>query len=69
MKKGVKNRFFKENGLIVITRKEKIVLVIKSVLVVFVMNYFFYRSVWAMIPLAAVGAFYFKLETEALIAK
>lgn len=69
MKKDVKSRFFKENGLIVITRKEKIVLVIKSVLVVFVMNYFFYRSVWAMIPLAAVGAFYFKLETEALIAK
>ncbi len=69
MKKSVKSWFIRENELMVITRKEKIVLVIKSVLVVFAMNYFFYRSFWAMIPLAVIGIFYFKLEADALIAK
>lgn len=34
----------------------------KAVLAVCLLAYFFYRSVWAVIPLTAVGVFFFRLE-------
>ena len=37
--------------------------VAKSVLVVCVLAYFFYRSIWAVIPLTVVGVLFFRMET------
>lgn len=36
----------------------------KSVLVVIVLAYFFYRSLWAVLPLSVVGILFFKLEGQ-----
>lgn len=37
---------------------------VKAAVVVLLLAYFFYRSVWAVIPLSAVGVFYFLKEKE-----
>jgi len=42
--------------------KELIVEIGKAVLVVLLLAYFFYRSIWAMIPLSVVGVLFFRME-------
>lgn len=42
--------------------KELVVAVGKSVLVVVLLAYFFYRSVWAMLPLSVIGVLFFRME-------
>ncbi|MBE5865667.1 MAG: hypothetical protein E7292_05550 [Lachnospiraceae bacterium] len=44
--------------------KELAVAVGKSVLVVALLAYFFYRSVWAMLPLSVIGVLFFRMESE-----
>lgn len=44
--------------------KELVVAVGKSVLVVALLAYFFYRSVWAMLPLSVIGVLFFRMESE-----
>lgn len=44
--------------------KELVVAVVKSVLVVALLAYFFYRSVWAMLPLSVIGVLFFRMEGE-----
>lgn len=44
--------------------KELVVAVGKSVLVVALLAYFFYRSVWAMLPLSVIGVLFFRMEGE-----
>lgn len=48
---------------------EKKVLLLKSVLVVFILDYFFYQSVWALAPLFGVGIGYYRMEREVLCQK
>lgn len=51
------------------TIMEKRLLAGKSILVVLVLNYFFYRSLWAFFPLSAIGFLYWKMEKKALRSK
>ncbi len=41
----------------------------KSILVVVMLAYFFYRSVWAVVPLSVIGVFFFKLEEKRQIER
>lgn len=52
-----------------ISTKEKILLVGKSILVVFLFNYFFYRMLWSLIPLSIIGLFYYRMERKLLIKR
>lgn len=69
MKRKGKTLPYKEKELIPVTKEEKIVLAMKSILVVGMLNYFFYRSLWAVVPLLAVGLLFFKIERENLTTK
>ncbi len=48
---------------------EKMLILAKSSFAVLMINYFFYRSVWAVPFLLLPGAIYFHMEKEALLAK
>lgn len=52
-----------------VTNHEKWMLVVKSILVVLLLDWFFYRSFIAILPLLPVGIKYFQLEKAALIRK
>lgn len=41
----------------------------KSVLVVLLLAYFFYQSVWAVLPLSIIGFFFFKMEEKRWVEK
>ncbi len=49
--------------------RELMATVIKAALVVGLLAYFFYRSVWAIIPLSLVGVLFFRLECQRIAAK
>ena len=53
-----------KEGLIVMTMREKGCLALKSVLVVCLFNYFFYKELWAVPVLIPVGGFYYFLERK-----
>ena len=55
-----------ESKLIPFTSAEKKILIGKSVLVMVILNYFFYQSLWAFIPLGGIGFLYWKMEEKAL---
>ena len=57
------------NKLIFVTSWEKGVLVIKSIAVLGIINYFFYREWWAFILLCPVGVLYCQMEKETLLVK
>lgn len=65
MKKHGKKRR-KEVFLLPVSRAERRLPAIKSILVMVLLNYFFYRSLWAFIPLLAVGFLYYQMEETAL---
>lgn len=52
-----------------VTYKEKRTLAIKSILVVLIMDYFFYRSFVAAIPLSIIGYFCYQMERKALFER
>ena len=52
-----------------LNKKENVFLIGKSILIILLLNYFFYRTLWAMIPLSAIGVFYYQMERKALIKK
>lgn len=56
-----------KEGLIVMTMREKGCLALKSVLVVCLFNYFFYKELWAVPVLIPVGGFYYFLERKRLL--
>lgn len=58
----MKNRF----ELLLYTSTEKQMLVGKSIGVVLLLNFFFYRSLWALIPLSIIGFFYYQKEKKFL---
>lgn len=44
--------------------RERLLFLGKSAGMVFFMAYFFYRSVWAVIPLSVIGVFYFRMQVQ-----
>lgn len=58
-----------KEGLIVMTMREKGCLALKSVLVVCLFNYFFYKELWAVPVLIPVGGFYYFLERKGCCRK
>lgn len=69
MEKKLKGPDGDADKFIPVTFKEKRRLVLKSILVVLVLDYFFYRSLLAVIPLSALGCFYFQRERKILLHK
>ncbi len=57
------------NDFLPVTIKEKRRLAVKSVLVVLVLDYFFYQSFLAVIPLSVIGCFYYRMEKGALLER
>jgi len=54
-------------SLLPVTAAEKRLLLIKSILTVLLLDYFFYQALWAVIPLSAVGYMYYRMEKRTLI--
>ena len=52
-----------------VRRSEKAIIFLKCVAAVSILNYFFYRSLWAMFPLGLVGVMYYRAEIKELILK
>ena len=59
----------KENELLPVTRAERRLLIVKSIGIVILLDYFFYQSLWALVPLSAVGYLYYRMEEGALWQK
>lgn len=51
------------------TGKEIFILIAKSMGVMMLVNYYFYRSVWAILPLGMIGFLYFQRERQELVQK
>ncbi|MDE7250655.1 MAG: hypothetical protein K2N82_12420, partial [Lachnospiraceae bacterium] len=56
-----------ESSLIPFSFKEKIFLFLKSILVICIIDYFFYRELWALLPLCLIGIGYYRMEKELLL--
>lgn len=56
-----------ESSLISFSFKEKIFLFLKSILVICIIDYFFYRELWALFPLCLIGTGYYRMEKELLL--
>ncbi|NBJ94193.1 type II secretion system F family protein [Parablautia muri] len=55
--------------LLPVTVREKRWLIMKSFFIVLFLDYFFYQSIWAIIPLSGVGYWYYQLEKRILFQK
>lgn len=55
--------------LLPFSKREKRFLAGKSILVVLLLNYFFYQSFWAMVPLSVIGVMYWRTEKKGMIQK
>lgn len=58
----MKNRF----ELLLYTSREKQILLGKSIGIVFLLDLFFYQSLWALIPLSIIGFLYYRMEKKLL---
>ncbi len=68
----LKNYICRDNQkelLLFLSPSEKRYLAGKSIIVVFILNYFFYQSLWAFLPLSGIGFLYFQLERKLLLDK
>lgn len=52
-----------------VSKAEKTLMLVKSTVAVCVINYFFYRSLWAMLPLSLIGFIYYRMEKGELLLK
>lgn len=66
MWRNLKWRDCRKPDLLMPTGIEKKYLLLKSILVVLILNYFFYRSIWAFAPLSIAGLVYYQIEKKAL---
>lgn len=66
MKKAGKQQDCKEEKLFFYTVGEKRLLAVKSIGVVLILDFFFYQSLWAVIPLSCVGFIYYRIEKRLL---
>lgn len=55
-----------EESLISLTKKEKVLLLIKTMLITCIIDYFFYRELWALVPLSFIGVAYYRMEKDML---
>lgn len=66
MIKGIKPQISKEEKLLFYSAREHKVLLGKSIGIVVMLDYFFYRSLWAIIPLSVIGFIYYRMEKKLL---
>ena len=66
MKKSTKLQVDKEEKFIFYSAGEKRILFGKSIGIVFMLDYFFYQSLWAVIPLSIIGFIYYRMEKKLL---
>ncbi len=69
MRKRSGRRENNSQGLLPFTGAERRALVVKSFFVILLLDYFFYRAIWAVIPLLGVGVLYYRMEKELLYQK
>ncbi|MBQ8596623.1 MAG: hypothetical protein IJ409_02420 [Lachnospiraceae bacterium] len=69
MKRALGYRSSDTPKLLRITQKEKRFLYIKTILVVLILDYFFFQSLLALLPLSYIGLKYFQLEKRLLVEK
>lgn len=55
--------------LLFLSPSEKRYLTGKSIIIVLILNYFFYQSIWAFFPLSGIGFLYYRLERKYLLDK
>lgn len=55
--------------LLPFSQKEKRLLAGKSVFVVLALDYFFYQSFWALLPLSVIGVMYWRMEKKGMMQK
>lgn len=58
---------FHRNPFLFLSAGERVVLILKSFLVMGMIDYCFYRNVWALVPLLAVGAGFYDKERKELL--
>ncbi len=69
MWKRLKEQDGDNDKLLPFTEREKRYLIAKSILIVLFLDYFFYRSLCAVIPLSGLGYWYYQLEKKVLFQK
>lgn len=69
MWKKLKRQDGNEESFFTLSSAEKKVLLLKSLLVMIILDYFFYQSVWALVPLLGVGIGYYRMERQILYQK
>lgn len=69
LKKDLRGMEHKKEKFLSFTEKDKRLLIGKSIIVVFVLDYFFYQSLWALIPLSWIGVIYYRMEKKLLYQK
>ena len=62
----MRQQAYNKEKFIFYTAKEKRILLGKSVGIVLLLDYFFYQSLWAAIPLSLVGVIYYRMEKKLL---
>lgn len=66
---NLKGQDYSYYELLPFTVREKRWLITKSVFIILFLDYFFYQSIWAVIPLLGVGYWYYQLEKKMLFQK
>ncbi len=69
MWKNLKRQDIKFNGFMIISGKEKLFLVLKGILAVLLLDYCFYQSAAALLPLLIPGFYFYQMEKKELIHK
>lgn len=69
MWKNLKQRACNRWDFFQLTASESRYLLGKTVFVIFLLDYFFYQSIWAFLPLAGVGFGYYRMEKRMLFQK
>lgn len=69
MRKNKRRKVGEEEKLLPLTNVDKRLLIGKSITVVLVFNYFFYQSLWALIPLSCIGVIYYRMEKKFVYQK
>ncbi len=69
MWKKLKRQGGKKESFFELSSAEKRMLLLKSMLVILGLDYFFYQSIWALAPLLGVGAVYYEMERHVIYQK
>lgn len=66
IRRALSQQIHKEEELLPFTNKDRGSLIGKSMVVIFILNYFFYQSFWAFFPLLCIGILYYRMEKKFL---